>query len=84
MIREYDGFLDLENTGNSVDGLMASIDSSVVTGFGIDVIEPDSGMIVFKSDRALEVYPVNPGQSIGFLDGWRPPDSPNGYNCNLT
>ena len=75
----------LKNTGNSVDGLMASIDSSVVTGFGIDVIEPDSGMIVFKSDRALEVYPVNPGQSIRIL-GWMevPLTAPTDTIANLT
>ena len=64
---------------------MASIDSSVVTGFGIDVIEPDSGMIVFKSDRALEVYPVNPGQSIRIL-GWMevPLTAPTDTIANLT
>ena len=59
----------MTNTGNSIDGLIASIDSSVVTGFGIDVLVPHSEIILFKSDRALEVYPVSPGQSIEIL-GW--------------
>jgi len=59
----------LTNTGNSIDGLIASIDSSVVTGFGIDVLVPHSEIILFRSDRALEVYPVSPGQSIEIL-GW--------------
>lgn len=59
----------MTNTGNSIDGLIASIDSSVVTGFGIDVLVPHSEIILFRSDRALEVYPVSPGQSIEIL-GW--------------
>jgi len=59
----------MTNTGNSIDGLIASIDSSVVTKFGIDVLVPHSEIILFRSDRALEVDPVSPGQSIEIL-GW--------------
>ncbi|MEC9076019.1 MAG: hypothetical protein VYA94_03955 [Candidatus Thermoplasmatota archaeon] len=79
------GSWTVTNTGNSIDGLIASIDSSVVTGFGIDVVVPNSEIIVFKSDRALEVYPVNPGQSIEIL-GWMevPKTAPTDTIVNLS
>ena len=79
------GSWTVTNTGNSIDGLIASIDSSVVTGFGIDVLVPNSEIIIFKSDRALEVYPVNPGQSIEIL-GWMevPKTAPTDTIVNLS
>ena len=75
----------MTNNGNSVDGLTASIDSSIVTAFGISLLPSDSEIIVFNSTRALEIYPIRPGQSVE-VQGWMeiPASSPSEVMAELT
>ncbi len=59
----------VRNEGNSLDGLTASIDSSIVTEFGIGLEGRDSDILLFNSSRALEIYPISPGERVTII-GW--------------
>jgi len=75
----------MTNQGNGVDGLIASIDSSVVTEFGISVPDSFSSVITSESSRALEIYPINQNDSVDII-GWMivPNSAPTDTVANLS
>ena len=75
----------MTNLGNGVDGFTASIDSSVLTDFGITISDSFSSIIVSESTRYLEVYPVNKNDSVDVI-GWMqvPESAPTETMANLT
>jgi len=75
----------MANEGNGIDGFTASIDSSVVTDFGISAPESFSSLIVSESDRALEIYPVSPNETVT-ITGWMliPASAPSEMIANLS
>tara|TARA_Y100000991_G_scaffold56178_1_gene41054 strand:+ start:9922 stop:11586 length:1665 start_codon:yes stop_codon:yes gene_type:complete len=75
----------MTNLGNGVDGFTASIDSSVLTDFGITISDSFSSIIVSESTRYLEIYPVNKNDSVDVI-GWMqvPESAPTETMANLT
>ena len=75
----------MTNLGNGVDGFTASIDSSVLTDFGITISESSSHIIVSGSTRYLEIYPVNENDSVDVI-GWMqvPESAPTETMASLT
>ena len=75
----------MTNLGNGVDGFTASIDSSVLTSFGIIISDSFSSIIVSESTRYLEIYPVNKNDSVDVI-GWMqvPESAPTETMANLT
>ena len=75
----------MTNLGNGVDGFTASIDSSVLTSFGIIISDSFSSIIVSESTRYLEIYPVNKNESVDII-GWMqvPESAPTETMANLT
>ena len=75
----------VRNEGNSLDGLTASIDSSIVTEFGIGLEGRDSDILLFNSSRALEIYPISPGEGVTII-GWMevPTSAPIETNASLS
>ncbi len=75
----------MTNLGNGVDGFTASIDSSVLTDFGITISDSLSTIIVSESTRYLEIYPVNVNDSVDVI-GWMkvPESAPTETMANLT
>ena len=65
----------MTNLGNGIDGFVASIDSSVVTEFGITVTDSFSSMVTSESSRALEIYPVNQNDSVDVIAWMEVPNS---------
>jgi len=75
----------MTNLGNGIDGFTASIDSSVVTDFGITISDSFSSFIVSKSSRALEIYPVTQNDSVDIVAWMEVPESaPTEMVANLT
>ena len=75
----------MTNLGNGVDGFTASIDSSILTDFGIAIPDSFSPIIVSESSRYLEIYPVNKNDSVDII-GWMqvPESAPTETMANLT
>jgi len=75
----------MTNLGNGVDGFTASIDSSVLTNFGITISDSFSSIIVSESTRYLEIYPVSKNESVDVI-GWMqvPESAPSETIANLT
>ena len=75
----------MTNLGNGVDGFTASIDSSILTDFGITISESFSSINVSESSRYLEIYPVNKNDSVDII-GWMqvPESAPTETMANLT
>ena len=75
----------MTNLGNGVDGFTASIDSSVMTNFGITISDSFSSIIVSESSRYLEIYPVSRNDSVDII-GWMqvPESAPTETMANLT
>ena len=75
----------MTNLGNGVDGFTASIDSSILTDFGIAISDSFSPTIISDSSRYLEIYPVNINDSVDVI-GWMqvPESAPTETMANLT
>ena len=75
----------MTNLGNGVDGFTASIDSSILTDFGITISDSFPSINVSESSRYLEVYPVNKNDSVDII-GWMqvPESAPTETMANLT
>ena len=75
----------MTNLGNGVDGFTASIDSSILTDFGITISESFPSINVSESSRYLEIYPVNKNDSVDII-GWMqvPESAPTETMANLT
>ncbi len=65
----------MTNLGNGVDGFTASIDSSVLTDFGITISDSFSSIIVSESTRYLEIYPVSKNDSVEVIGWMQVPES---------
>lgn len=75
----------ITNRGNGIDGFTASIDSSVLTDFGITISDSFSTMIISESTRYLEIYPLAQNDSVDVI-GWMqvPESAPTETVANLT
>ena len=75
----------MTNLGNGVDGFTASIDSSILTDFGITISDSFPSIIVSESSRYLEIYPVDKNDSVDII-GWMqvPESAPTETMANFT